>query len=104
MFGRSHQSPRSITFRSKDKDRTTCQLENKRKNDDGWGTCAGGERKKQWEEIRKQAKKNKVVPGIEPGLPEESVTIRIRSDNRYTTQPIDDYLLMTNRRLRLAFD
>jgi hypothetical protein len=32
--------------------------------------------------------KRKVVPGIEPGLPEGPDTIRIRSDNRYTTQPL----------------
>jgi len=28
-------------------------------------------------------KKMKVLPGIEPGLPEDTEVIRIRSDNRY---------------------
>jgi hypothetical protein len=28
-------------------------------------------------------KKRKVLPGIEPGLPENTEVIRIRSDNRY---------------------
>jgi hypothetical protein len=32
--------------------------------------------------------KREVVPGIEPGLPECPDRIRIRSDNRYTTQPL----------------
>ena len=27
--------------------------------------------------------KKKVLPGIEPGLPEDTEVIRIRSDNRY---------------------
>ena len=27
--------------------------------------------------------KRKVLPGIEPGLPEDTEVIRIRSDNRY---------------------
>ena len=31
---------------------------------------------------------DKVVPGIEPGSPEGSNEIKIRSDNHYTTQPI----------------
>lgn len=31
--------------------------------------------------------KEKVVPGIEPGLPEHPEEIRIRSDNRYTIEP-----------------
>ena len=31
--------------------------------------------------------KGKVLPGIEPGLPEDSDAIRIRSDNRYTIEP-----------------
>ncbi len=34
-----------------------------------------------------------VVPGIEPGLPEDSEVIRIRSDNRYTTKPIMGFFL-----------
>ena len=39
----------------------------------------------------------KVVPGIEPGLPECSDAIRIRSDNRYTTQPLNDQQLIAER-------
>jgi hypothetical protein len=31
----------------------------------------------------KVAQKRKVLPGIEPGLPEDTEMIRIRSDNRY---------------------
>jgi hypothetical protein len=30
-----------------------------------------------------RARKKKVLPGIEPGLPEDTEVIRIRSDNRY---------------------
>jgi hypothetical protein len=33
--------------------------------------------------VQKNAKNNKVLPGIEPGLPEDTELIRIRSDNRY---------------------
>jgi hypothetical protein len=35
------------------------------------------------EEECKRAKNDKVLPGIEPGLPEDTELIRIRSDNRY---------------------
>lgn len=48
--------------------------------------------------IHKLLAKGKVLPGIEPGSPEESYAaivlsnqgrmIRIRSDNRYTTKPM----------------
>ncbi len=34
------------------------------------------------------------MPGIEPGLPECSEEIRIRSDNRYTTQPLFEQQLI----------
>ena len=40
---------------------------------------------------------HEVVPGIEPGLPEETERVRIRSDNRYTTQP-SGFLLWVERR------
>jgi hypothetical protein len=35
-----------------------------------------------------------VLPGIEPGLPEDTDMIRIRSDNRYTTKPLNWLFLM----------
>ena len=35
-----------------------------------------------------------VLPGIEPGLPEDTDVIRIRSDNRYTTKPLNWLFLM----------
>jgi len=34
-------------------------------------------------ETTTRTKKKKVLPGIEPGLPEDTEEIRIRSDNRY---------------------
>lgn len=34
-----------------------------------------------------QLGKNEVVPGFEPGLLEDSIQIKIQSDNHYTTQP-----------------
>jgi hypothetical protein len=33
---------------------------------------------------------DKVLPGIEPGLPEVTEVIRIWSDNRYTTKPLNE--------------
>jgi hypothetical protein len=33
---------------------------------------------------------DKVLPGIEPGLPEVTQVIRIWSDNRYTTKPLNE--------------
>ena len=38
-----------------------------------------------------------VLPGIEPGLPEDTGVIRIRSDNRYTTKPLNWLFLMERR-------
>ena len=35
------------------------------------------------ESDRSSISKKKVLPGIEPGLPEDTEVIRIRSDNRY---------------------
>ena len=32
--------------------------------------------------------KREVLPGIEPGLPEDTEVIRIQSDNRYTTKSV----------------
>jgi hypothetical protein len=42
-------------------------------------------------EHSKNIQNKEVVPGIEPGLPEYPDVIRIRSDNRYTTQPAEGW-------------
>jgi hypothetical protein len=39
---------------------------------------------------KRKHNQDKVLPGIEPGLPEITQVIRIWSDNRYTTKPLNE--------------